>query len=103
MKNKGLPALVQLAILTLITTSVWVSFEVFRAFTKVPNIDVPAEVRAPLVPTLNQVALDRLVNRVYLEDEEIGDTVLEGQINAPEQELLVEEEIQDSTESAQNI
>lgn len=109
MKKKGLPALVQLAVLTLITSFVWVSFEVFRAFTRPADIEVSPEILAPLDPSLDQITLDRLVNRVFLTDEEIGDTVLidasSGQPAARiVEEVTIEEpeEIEIATESAQN-
>lgn len=105
MKKKGLPALVQLAILTLITSFVWISFEVFRAYTKTPNVDVPAEVRQPINPTLDQITLDSIVNKVYLSDEEIGDTVLQnigsGQPEAQPTSAPEEVIVPESTESAQ--
>lgn len=105
MKKKGLPALVKLAILTLVTTFVWVGFEVFRALETKPTPAVDAAVILKLDPTLDQITLDRLVNRIYLEDSEIGDTVLRNpNANTPIQiddfnEEIVEVEI--ATKSAE--
>lgn len=96
MRKGKLPPLVQLAIFTFITTFVWVSFEIYRAFTKPAPVDVPAEILQQLDPTLDQVTLDRLVNRIYLEDAEIGDTVIVNTLDIQEIEETpaVEEEIQ---------
>jgi len=94
MRKEKLPHLVQLAIFTFITTFVWVSFEIYRAFTKPAPVDVPTEVLQQLNPTLDQVTLDRLVNRIYLEDSEIGDTVIVNDLDFQqiEEESPVEEQ-----------
>jgi len=79
MKNKKqLPAIVVIAIISLITTIVWVGFEVYRAFSQKPSPTVTDEVIQTLDPTLDVEILEAVSRRVYLEDSEIGDTLLEG-------------------------
>lgn len=77
-QKKDLPGLVIFAILTLVTTFSWVGFEIYRALTVQPKPDVPPQILQELSPTLDQQTLESLVNKVYLDDETIGDTVLSG-------------------------
>ncbi len=65
MKKRQSPFLVKFAILTLITSFVWISFDVYRAFTERPAPSVSAEILAPVDPTLDTGLLDKLTNRVY--------------------------------------
>jgi len=76
MNKKERPFLVQIAILTAITTLVWIGFSVYKALTNTPEPTVSQEVLAPVDPTLNTEILESLDERLYLNDEEIGDTVL---------------------------
>jgi hypothetical protein len=72
--KKPLPAIVIFAIITTVTAFVWVGFEAIRTFTKKPSPSVPTEVSAQLDPTLDPDALSKLVQRLYLEESEIGQT-----------------------------
>lgn len=65
--KKQAPFLVKFAILTLITSFVWISFDVYRAFTEKPAPSVSAEILAPVDPHLDATLLDKLTNRVYFE------------------------------------
>ena len=65
--SKGSPFLVKFAVLTVITTMVWVGFDVYRAFTQKPPPTVSAEILAPINPVLDATLLDKLTNRVYFE------------------------------------
>jgi len=65
--KKQAPFLVKFAVLTLITSFVWISFDVYRAFTEKPNPSVSAEILAPVDPQLDAALLDKLTNRVYFE------------------------------------
>ncbi len=80
MNKKDQPFLVQIAILTAITTFVWIGFSVYRALTDEPESTVSEDVLAPVEPVLNTSLLLNLNTRLYLNEEEIGDTVL---INIP--------------------
>ncbi len=75
-KKKSKPVVVKLAIFTVITVFIWIGFEVYRALTQRPAPEVPAEVLKSLDPSLDTNSLGKLENRLYLKDEEIGDTVL---------------------------
>jgi len=65
--KKQTPFLVKFAILTLITSFVWISFDVYRAFTERPAPTVSAEILAPVNPELDTGLLEKLANRVYFE------------------------------------
>ena len=75
MKNIKAPKIVTIGILTLITIVFWVGFEVFRTFTQKPESPVPQSVIDPINPTLDQTALSKLQDRMYLEENQIGQTV----------------------------
>lgn len=64
------------AILTVVTTFVWIGFDAYRAFTAEPPQTVPEEVLAPLVPTIDSAILEIVPQRVYLNNDEIEDTIL---------------------------
>ena len=96
MKNRiKAPTTVTIAVLTAITVIFWVGFEVFRLATKKPEVVVPAEIIAPLSPTLDAEALVKLQKRVYLNEEEIGN------INITVQQQPTSEPVNESTISAQ--
>lgn len=88
-QKRDLPKLVVFAIITLITALSWVGFEIYRTLTDAPDPVVPPEVILDLDPTLDQVTLEGLVNKIYLEENEIGDTELANP-NAVE-EIIVEQ------------
>lgn len=100
-QKRALPRLVVFGIMTLITTIAWVGFEIYRAFTKSPDPIVPPEVIAPLDPTLDTFTLESLVNKVYLEDEEIGPTILLNRDREVVIQELEESEEEIATESGQ--
>lgn len=69
MKQKGgTPFLVKFMMLTLVTTLLWVGFDIYRAFTQKPPPSVSEEILAPVNPTLDATLLDKLTNRVYFEE-----------------------------------
>ena len=63
MKNKKLPSIVILLILTAITVVFWVSFTVYRVFTKKESVVVPSEITAPINPNLDIDTLNEIVTR----------------------------------------
>lgn len=75
-QKRDLPALVIFAFVTLLTSFSWVGFEIYRTLTDAPDPIVPSEILLDLEPTLDQVTLEGLVTKIYLEEDEIGDTVL---------------------------
>jgi hypothetical protein len=75
MKNFKPPNFVTIAILTAITVAFWIFFGVFRIFTKTDEKTVPAEILAPLSPTLDKNVLDKLPARVYFDDSQIPETM----------------------------
>jgi len=71
MKNTKLPSLISILILTAITSIMWVSFSVYRAFTTEPPPSVPEEVSKPLAPTLNQKVISEIESKLFFNDSEI--------------------------------
>ena len=65
--KKTTPFLVKFAVMTLLTSLVWVGFDIYRAFTQKPPPAVSAEILAPVDPTLDTTLLDKLTNRVYFD------------------------------------
>lgn len=63
MKNKKLPNMVILLILTAITVVFWMSFTVYRVFSKEKVVTVPDEIIAPIVPTLDMETLSEIEKR----------------------------------------
>lgn len=84
MKNIKAPKLVTIGVLTLITVVFWVGFEVFRTFTKKPEDPVPQAILNPIDPTLDQAALSKVQGRVYLDEGQIGQTVVQKATSTPE-------------------
>lgn len=95
MNKKHQPFLVQIFILTAITTLVWIGFSVYKALTEEPEPTVTEAVLAHIEPTLDTPILESLGSRLYLNDEEIGDTVL---INMEAPEVHEEEPTEESSE-----
>lgn len=75
MKKNKLPSLVSILILTLLTSIVWISLSVYRAFTSKPTESVPQEVSLPITPTLDQTAISQIESGIYLTGSEIPDNV----------------------------
>jgi len=63
MKNKKLPSIIILLILTAITVVFWVSFTIYRVFTKEEPVVVPTEITAPINSNLDMDTLDEIVKR----------------------------------------
>lgn len=93
-RQEKTPPLVTFAILSVITVFVWVGFETYRTFTKEPSPTVPLEVTKALDPSLNEEVLGKVVDRIELEESEIGDTDLTP-IATPQPEATVEPSTQD--------
>jgi len=93
-QKKSLPKLVVFGVLTAVTAFMWVGFEIYRAFNKTPEPVVSPEVLQTLDSDLDKLILEGLVNKVYLEDGEIGKTTLLSpsiEIVPTEEEILLEE------------
>lgn len=63
MKNKKLPSIVVLMILTLITAVFWMMFSVYRSFTKPASISIPEEVTNQLIPRLDTETIELVKSR----------------------------------------
>lgn len=69
-KNK-LPRPISILILTLLTTIVWVSSNIYRSVTVEPPASVSQDISKALTPTLNKEALAKIEESIFLTDSEI--------------------------------
>lgn len=64
MKNKKLPSVVSLMILTLITSIFWMMFIIYKSFTKsVPTV-VPDEVVDQIIPNLDSKTIEMMKTKI---------------------------------------
>lgn len=76
-RNKQKPALIKIMFLTLITSLTWVGFEVYGILSQKPKLATPDEkTLAPLDPSLNTQVLENLNLRIYLNQQQIEDSLL---------------------------
>ena len=73
MRNVKAPKIVTIAILSLITTVMWIIFSVISTIVKPSKLDVPNEVVEPLDPSLDTGVLNSLPDRTYFSQ---GSTIL---------------------------
>ena len=76
MKNRKVPSLVVLAVLTVVTVLAWIVLNIIIFATKESAPTVPKEVLNPLNPELNLQALQDIEKRFYLEADEIPETII---------------------------
>ncbi len=76
MKTPKAPRMVTIAVITTTTIIFWVFFEIYRVFTTSPPVNVPSELMKSISPSLDTVALDNIHQRIYLEEEEIPETLI---------------------------
>ena len=86
MKKEKIPNIVTLAILTLITSILWIFFSLYRVFTEKSEIKVSQEILEPLSPTLNEIAISEIEKGVFIEQNQIPDNIV------PKETLLKENE-----------
>ena len=73
-KKAKTPTIVVFAVLTAITTFIWIAFEVYQTISQEPAPTVAENITAQLDPTLDSETLSELTGRIHLEDSEILDT-----------------------------
>lgn len=71
MKKNKIPKPISILILTLMTTVVWVSLNIYRAITVGPTPSVAQDVSEALNPTLNKEAITKIESSVFFQDSEI--------------------------------
>lgn len=64
MKNKKLPSIVSLMILTLITSIFWMMFTIYRSFTKPTATIVPDEVINQITPKLDSETIELMKTKI---------------------------------------
>jgi len=88
MKDSKQPGVVTLAILTALTSILWVFFSVIRTLSEEPVSPVSPEILEPINPNLDLETLDRVRDGLVF-DEGQTETI---QINPPENEVDQEQE-----------
>ena len=99
MKKEKLPYIISLAILTLITSVLWIFFNLYRVFTNKPDYKVSEEILAPFSATLDQKIISEIENRVFIEQNQIPDNIVNKEIineientsPSPESEQVIEQ------------
>ncbi len=71
MKKLKPPRLVTVAILTTITIVFWVFYSLYGILTSDALQKVPPEILAPIDPTLDTEALDKLPGRIFFKEGEV--------------------------------
>lgn len=87
MKRNKLPSLISVLGLTLITAVLWVSFNIYRAFTRTPDAPIPQDITNPISPTLDIETLDRVQSGLYFDPSQIPDNVVTGAVILPVSEI----------------
>lgn len=100
MKKEKTPKIVSLAILTLITSVLWIFFAVYRSITKKEEPKAVTDVIIPLTPTLDSKTITQIETRVYVEEGQIPQTVIPSNQKTPTPTLKPEEETQTATNEA---
>lgn len=75
MKKQKRPFIVNVLILTAVTTICWVAFDIYRAFTVKPAPILSEAILAPFSPELSSAVLDDIQNKVYFSETEISNTL----------------------------
>lgn len=71
MKNKKLPNLISILILTLITVVMWITLNIYRAISNEPTPSVPNEISAPLTPDLDKDTIKTIESKIFLDESQI--------------------------------
>jgi hypothetical protein len=97
------PISINILILTVFTAIIWTCFEVYRALTLRPDPNIPPEILAPLTPALDANSLDKLQSRLYLDENQIPDTVISssGEVSQIEEASPSPEPVEESTEEGE--
>jgi len=80
MKKEKTPNIVSLAILTLITSILWIFFSLYRVFIEKSDTNVPQEILEPLSPTLDEAIISEIEKKVFIEQNQIPDTIVTKEI-----------------------
>jgi len=76
MKTNKLPSLISILILTLITSVMWVSFNVYRALTTEAPAEVSPEILKALTPNLDTQTVGQIQSRLFLDDSQIPENII---------------------------
>ena len=72
MRKARTPNIVTLSILSLITIVLWVFFSIYRLIMAKPAPVIPKEILAPINPDLDTRSLEKLNNRLYLDEGQLN-------------------------------
>ncbi len=65
MKVKKTPSIVTFMVLTLITSIIWVSFDIYRRFIDQTDPVVSEDILSQISPTLDMDTISQIKNKVY--------------------------------------
>lgn len=83
MRNTKLPSLVTILVLTLITTLMWIGFNIYRAFAQKPAPAVPDEISQPLTPTLDRDTISKIQSSLFFDQSQVPQINITGTTPAP--------------------
>jgi len=75
MKKNKLPGLISILILTLFTSILWVSLSIYWSLTAKPTESVPKTVSDPIIPTLDQSAINKIESGIFLDNSQIPQNI----------------------------
>ena len=71
MKNKKLPNLISILVLTLITVVMWITLNIYRAISTSTRPSVPDEISSPLTPNLDEDTINAIESKIFLDESQI--------------------------------
>ncbi len=72
MKKQKLPALVVIMILTTITIVFWIIYSLYASIVTKPALNIPPSVLEEVFPEIDTPALDKIGQRIFFEEDQIG-------------------------------
>lgn len=72
MKKQKLPTLVVIAILTTVTIVFWIIYSLYNSIVSKPVLNIPSGVLDEVSPEIDIPALDKIGQRVFFEEDQIG-------------------------------
>lgn len=90
MKKEKTPFIVSLAILTLVTSIVWIFFSLYRVFAKKSDIKVPDTILDSFSPDLDEKIISEIENKVFIDQNQIPDIIVQENVITEE---IIEEEV----------
>lgn len=84
MKKDKTPRYIKVAILTVVTTIAWIFFSAYRILTAEPTPNVPPEILAPFIPTLETEKISEIESRIFFEEGQASILIVPSPTSTPE-------------------